>query len=296
MTEQAIGSRNDIPAYHELFNPVLDAVRQLGGSGSNSEIEEQIIANLNFREDILEFHKQDSGQPTLRARLSWAKDYLKRTGYLESTKRGVWGLTNLGRDTQGVDSLEIRRLVRSQSTKNREAQTFSKDLVELEPEESDADVQTWRTELLEILRTMSPADFEGLCQLMLRESGLYDVELTPAGGDRGIDGFGLMRIGDLFSFRMAFQCKRYEGSVAPSIIRDFRGSFAGRAERGLIVTTGRFSREARREASRDGADTVDLMDGEDLMVRLEALSLGVETVQRTIVNRAWWESNYSESV
>ena len=299
MTEKPITPRSDIPAFHELFNPVLDAVRQLGGSASNSEIEEQIIADLNFREDILEFHKQDNGQPTLRARLSWTKDYLKRTGYLESTKRGVWGVTNVGRDTQAVDTQEIRQLVRSQSSQSRETQIFDKDAVELEPEESNADVQAWRTELLEILHTLTPNDFESLCQLMLKESGFTDVSVTGRSGDGGIDGNGKLLVGGLVGFPVLFQCKRWRNSVPVTVVRDFQGALQGRADRGFIITTSTFTSDARKEAKRDGASPIDLINGDALLNRLKDLELGVsvvtKTVEETNVDKVWWQSRFRVS-
>ena len=117
--------------------------------------------------------------------------------------------------------------------------------------------------------------FERLCQRLLRESGFVEVRVTGRSGDGGIDGVGIVRLGGLLGFPILFQCKRYRGSVSPSVIRDFRGAMIGRADRGLVITTGTFSREAKLEATRDGAPPIDLLDGEQLLDKLKELRLGI---------------------
>jgi len=133
--------------------------------------------------------------------------------------------------------------------------------------------------LLDILRGIKPDAFERLCQRILRESGFTKVEVTGRSGDGGIDGAGVLRV-NLISFHVRFQCKRYTGSVGPREIRDFRGAMVGRADKGLFITTGRFTRDAANEAARDGAPAIDLIDGIDLCDLLRKLELGVETVVR----------------
>ena len=124
--------------------------------------------------------------------------------------------------------------------------------------EQSALEETWREELLSILTELTPDAFERLCQRLLRESGFTEVKVTGRTGDGGIDGVGIVRLGGLLSFPIIYQCKRYKGSVGASTIRDFRGAMIGRADRGLVLTTGSFSREAKIEATRDGAPPIDL--------------------------------------
>jgi restriction system protein len=133
-------------------------------------------------------------------------------------------------------------------------------------------------ELLGILQTMKPAAFERLCQRVLREAGFTSVEVTGRSNDGGIDGFGQLRVG-LISFRVLFQSKRWKGTVGPNVVRDFRGAMSGRADRGIIITTGSFSFEAKREAIRDGALSIDLINGEELCQQLKHLGLGVSVKQ-----------------
>jgi len=141
---------------------------------------------------------------------------------------------------------------------------------------------------------MSPAAFERLIQRLLRESGFIQVEVTGRSGDGGIDGKGIMRLGGLLSFHVIFQCKRYSGSVGASQVRDFRGAMVGRADKGLMATTGNFTKDAIREATRDGAPAIDLMDGDQLVDKLKELGLGVKTerieVEQITVDPSWFAS------
>jgi restriction system protein len=132
----------------------------------------------------------------------------------------------------------------------------------------------WQDRLLECLLKMKPPAFERLCQKILKDSGFIKVEVTGRSGDGGIDGIGVFRL-NLLSFHVFFQCKRWKGSVGASVIRDFRGAMVGRADKGLVMTTGTFTTDARREATRDGAPAIDLVDGETLCELLKGLKIGV---------------------
>jgi restriction system protein len=125
-----------------------------------------------------------------------------------------------------------------------------------------------------------------------RESGFTQVEVTGRTGDGGIDGRGIARIHGLMSFHVLFQCKRYKGSVSAGEIRDFRGAMVGRADKGLFISTGTFSPAAVKEATRDGAPPIDLIDGSELAEKLKELGLGVrvETVEVPRVDVRWFES------
>ncbi|MBX9902913.1 MAG: restriction endonuclease [Burkholderiales bacterium] len=254
-----------IPTYDKLFNPLLAAIRQLGGSASIREQERVVaeILNLSDRE-VNEIHRGNRSK--LSYRLAWARNYLKRFGLLDNSKRGVWSLTAEGLKTTEVDKTQVKRFV-VDLDRNGKDEEIEK---EVEKEES------WEDELLSILKAMSPQAFERLCQRLLRESGFIQVEVTGRSGDGGIDGKGVVRVGGLLSFHVLFQAKRYKGSVSPTIVRDFRGALVGRADKGLIITTGTFTRDARLEAQRDGATPIDLIDGEDLAQKLKELGIGVE--------------------
>ncbi len=122
-----------------------------------------------------------------------------------------------------------------------------------------------------------PADgFERLCQRLLRESGFESVTVTGKSGDGGLDGIGVLQVNPFVSFKVLFQCKRYSGSVTPSQVRDFRGAMMGRADKGIILTTGIFTSDAKKEAVRDGVPPIELVDGEKLLDMFETLELGLK--------------------
>lgn len=266
-----------IPKYDELFNPVLESIKKLGGSASISELDEEVTKNLHLTdEDISESHNERMTE--LEYRLTWARSYLKTYELLDNTERGVWVLTAKGKDVDVVDPRQVARFVHSLK-KGKSSKIAEKNL---ETNRSigiaEAEVvleETWREELMARLLALAPDAFERLCQRLLRESGFVEVKVTGRSGDGGIDGVGIVRLGGLLGFPILFQCKRYKGSVPPSVIRDFRGAMIGRADRGLVITTGTFSREAKLEATRDGAPPVDLLDGEQLLSKLKDLGLGV---------------------
>ncbi len=138
---------------------------------------------------------------------------------------------------------------------------------------------------------MPPAAFERLCQRLLRESGFVEVRVTGRSGDGGIDGVGRVKIGGLLGFPIVFQCKRYQGSVSSNLVREFRGAMMGRSERGLIITTGTFTRDARQEATRDGVPPIDLLDGEELTEKLKELQLGIsiKMIEEIAVISQWFQ-------
>jgi len=255
-------------------------MHQLGGSASISEQEDTVAALLNLTDkEISEIHR--GTQTKLSYRLAWARTYLKAFGLLENSSRGVWSLTSKGNTTTSVDPREVRRFVQAL---NKESTSSKRKSKISEPEVSEPELQKipWKDELLETIKSIPADAFERLCQRLLRESGFTSVEVTGKSGDGGIDGKGVVRIGGLLSFRVNFQCKRYRGSVSPATVRDFRGANEGRADKGLIITTGRFTTDAKREAQRDGASPIDLIDGSDLVEKLKQLEIGVEVKQKIV--------------
>ena len=94
----------------------------------------------------------------------------------------------------------------------------------------------------------------------------------------------------MLTFPVFFQCKRYKGSVGPGAVRDFRGAMVGRTDKGLLITTGTFTPDSKKEATRHGAPVLDLIDGNDLCDWLKRLQLGVKTelVPQTSVDLPWF--------
>lgn len=271
------------PQFVQYFSSVLNALKDLGGSGTPEEVFTKIASNENIPESVLN-EVLASGQSRFENRVSWAKFYLSKEGFVTSSKQGVWNLTETGKNTtlDLTRSLaifdkwaEIFKNARLKKKKDKKEDTREEDVAE----EADAIAdKSHREKLIAVLQALPPSGFERFCQQMLREAGFTQVFVTGQAGDGGIDGHGILAINHLVSLRVLFQCKRYKGSVSPSQVRDFRGAMVGRADKGLLITTGNFTTDAKKEASRDGADPIELIDGEKLLDMLESLELGLQPV------------------
>jgi len=266
-----------------MMLPTLNVLDTLGGSASIEEINDKLAAAIPLTQQQLDAVYSKSGAPIAADRMSWARSYLKIGGLVASGGRGVWLLTDAGRDATALSNKDIRHLV-NEAFKKRVASRKKRTDAEVQAAETDEEpgLENWSDQLLAKLKTIDPPVFERLCQRLLRESGFVKVEVTGKSGDGGIDGAGVLRM-NLISFQVLFQCKRYAGSVSAGTVRDFRGAMQGRADKGLIITTGSFTPDARREATRDGAPAIDLIDGYSLCQLLMDLRLGVEV--REIVTK-----------
>lgn len=272
-------ANNTLPSFDELIIPTVKAIQELGGSGSIKEINSKVYIIAEISDAILQIpHGEEGTVSEVDYRLAWSRTYLKKFGLLENSSRGIWALSKADIDVTKLDHVEIVKVVRDQDKSAQPPKTkTSSEKIEQEITEEVNNTEEWKEKLLNVLYEITPAAFERLSQRLLRESGFFQVEVTGKAGDGGIDGKGIVRVSGLLSFHVIFQCKRYKGSVTPSQIRDFRGAMQGRADKGLFITTGTFTREAIKEATRDGAPPIDLIDGETLCEKLKELKLGVET-------------------
>jgi restriction system protein len=285
-----MANRAVVPSFDQLMNPTLAALHALGGSASIPELVERVIGDLRCPREVVEKPHGDRGMTEVEYRLAWARTYLKKFGLLDNSSRAVWSLTPKGLETKAVEPRDVVKSVRAMFAAERNAEDAGeRDIVEAE---ETSEVASWREKLVTRLLAMPPASFERLCMRVLRESGFIQVEVTGRTGDGGIDGYGVVRLVGMLSFRVSFQCKRYSGNVSASVIRDFRGAMMGRAEKGLVITTGGFTRDARQEATRDGATAIDLIDGELLADKLKELGLGVRTkmVEAVEIDDDWFAS------
>ena len=277
-----------------MMLPTLHALQQLGGSGTIVEINEKVVEILDLPADVLETTHLNTNQSEVEHRLAWSRTYLKQYGALESgSKRGVWSLAITPQNIGRISSQEVVRSVREAHRQRRSAVSphdVGKDKTEGDIVSDEVETLSWQEQLHQTLLNLTPAGFERLAQRLLRESGFIHVEVTGRAGDGGIDGIGIARINGFLSFQVLFQCKRYQGAISPSQIRDFRGAMQGRTDKGLYITTGTFTRDAVKEATRDGAPPIDLIDGRQLVERLKELGLGVkiEMVERVEINSEWF--------
>ena len=280
----------EVPTYDAMLIPTIQALQALGGSGTIDEIYERVIELLALSGEVLDYRHGDSSQSEVAYRLAWSRTYLKKVGLIENSARAVWVLTDSVRDINKLDPAQIVKTVREAS---RTKETPSKSDVEISTQSDippEIESRNWQDELHKVVLSLSPDAFERLIQRLLRESGFIHVEITGKSGDGGIDGIGIARINGFLSFHILFQCKRYQQAIVPSQIRDFRGAMQGRTDKGLFITTSSFTREAIKEATRDGAPPIDLIDGDHLVERLKSLCLGVriQMVESVQIDKEWY--------
>lgn len=283
--------KNLSPTYTELIIPTYDALKQLGGSGTNNEIYERVIVNLNLSDEVLdEPHLGSLNQSEVEYQLAWARTYLKNYGIIVNSARSVWSITSEYASELTVSAKEIVAFTVQKNAKKREmAKSNDKPDGKMDKPEDDIDsnddvefpdeVKPWRQQLANVLQNMDPYGFERLSQRLLRECGFTQVSVTKKSGDGGIDGTGKLKINGIVSFNVAFQCKRYKGLVSSGDIRDFRGSLTTDIEKGIFITTGSFSKAAKDEATTPGKKQIDLIDGEEFISKLAEYSIGVKEVK-----------------
>lgn len=285
----AKGKKVEGAQFVQYFGPLLDALRGLGGSATVDEATDRVASDLAVPEEVLN-ETLPSGGSRFRNQVAWARFYLVREGLLDSSKRGVWSLTEHGKTTQLTFEqareifLKWVKIFQAERAK-KGAETLPQEVAE----ETGAASDDYREHTHSLLLKLPPAGFERLSQRLLREAGFNHVTVTGKSGDGGIDGFGTLQINPFVSFKVLFQCKRYSSSVTPSHVRDFRGAMYGRADKGIIITTGTFTADARKEAARDGAPPIELIDGEKLIDMLERLELGLRPVTTFEVDHSFFK-------
>lgn len=274
-----------VPRYGELIEPTFSALKQLGGSGSNDEILEKLIEILALPDEVVDIpHKGHESMTELSYQSAWARTYMRSYGVIENAARSVWAITADFAQTEHLDGKTIVSEVKKQNAERRNGGKDVKDAPGVAKENDDPEddgveapdeVKEWRVRLTEILQSMNPYGFERLTQRILRSCGFTEVKVTKASGDGGIDGTGKLKINGVFSFNVAFQCKRYSGSVGAPEVRDFRGSLTKATEKAVLITTGTFTKAAREEACNQGKDQIDLIDGEELIDLIVQNGIGV---------------------
>lgn len=300
-----------------LMVATFKALKALGGSGTVGEINDWVIDDEEVSEDEQSIMMPDGQMSRIRYSLAWARTHLSKGGAISNSERGVWSLTDAGLAISSMDEIEAiyhrveemekerkralaREKARAAAAASHTPPATSEDAPSDDEVEDSEDVlpddvppddeiddsegkkedidkeSAWRGELLRALKAMDPAAFERLSQRLLREAGFTNVEVRGQSGDGGVDGAAVLRI-NLISFKVLFQCKRWRNSVSSPDIQQFRGAVAGKADKGLFITTSRFTRQAEREAIKDGVIQIDLIDGERLCDLLRQYNLGVDT-------------------
>jgi restriction system protein len=276
--------RDSAPEFVKYVGPVIEALTALGGSGRPDEVRSAIATAMKISEAEQAQPLPSGAQSRFENQVHWARFYLAKGGYIDASKRGVWTLTEKARAAGKISAAQAREIYRTVATEFRRSQPTEDVSGAGEQVAPTTDVDhpfvNYRLAVGARLQALPASGFERFCQRLLRESGFEEVSITGRSGDGGIDGIGLLQVNALVSFKVLFQCKRYTGSVTPSQVRDFRGAMMGRADKGIIITTGSFTSDARKEAVRDGVPSIELVDGEKLVGMLEQLELGLKP-QRT---------------
>lgn len=268
-----------IPNYATLIEATFSALKMLGGSGKNDEINSKVAEILELSNEVQDIpHLNSSSLSEVNYRCAWARTILKNYGALENSARSVWTIKP---EFTGIDSVDGAIVEKFRNIKSKKTQKFNTAEEKMEEQGVDVpeEVKPWRKRLYEVLINMDPYGFERLTQRVLRECGFTNVVVTKKSGDGGIDGTGKLKINGIFSFNIAFQCKRYQGSVGAGDIRDFRGSLTTDIEKGVFITTGSFSKPAIEEASNPGKQQIDLIDGEEFITKLAEFGIGVKEVK-----------------
>lgn len=256
--------------------PIIEVLKENGGSGNASEVIDKVIERLNIPEEVVG-ETNASGQSTIKNRIQWARFYLVKAGLIDSEKRGEWILTQQGFNSKLNPEIvyklfrEVHKEYEGIPRKNKKKNEDRIDDEVVEDEEHSV-------ALLNILKNLKAEGFEKICKRLLTEIKIHDIVITGRSGDQGIDGIGVIKLNDVVNFNIVFQCKKYHDAVSPHHVRDFRGAMQGRADKGLIITTGRFTQEAKKEATRDGVPPIELIDGERLVSLFEKHQLGLKPV------------------
>lgn len=293
----------DLPTYDKLIGPSIQALKKLGGSASTQELLGMVVEMMNVSEETQSFRREGQPRPEILKRLDWTRWFMRKAGVVDYQDK-LWTLLPKGRTLTEEEIKAIPADVRikwGKKTNQKATPADSKsgsapeDIDSPSEDEAGNEIgqEAWRDELLNILQTMDSAAFERLTQLILRKSGFAHVEVTGRTNDQGIDGKGVLRL-DLISFHVLFQCKRYKETVGSPELRDFRGAMAGRTDKGLFLTTGRFTPGAIKEATREGAAPIELIDGEMLCDLLKKLKIGTDTeiiqTEKVSVSKQFFES------
>lgn len=281
--EKGNRQKKKCPGYKYFLHPTLKSLYTLGGSGSNEEIYKTVLSIMNLSDEIIdELHSFTMTE--VEYKLMWARTYLKNYGAVENSRQGVWSLTSKGVKLACLDTIDTKEIIDFTNKKRELAKS------EVKIDAAMIEHNDWRKSISDILHSIDPYAFERLAQRLLRECGFSDVVVTKKSGDGGIDGTGKLKIKGIFSFNVAFQCKRYRGQVGAPAIRDFRGSLPTSIEKGVMITTGSFSHAAREEASSEGKCLIDLMDGEELIDKLAEYGIGLREIKSYEIDEDFFNS------
>lgn len=292
-----------IPDFQTLMLPFLELTAD-GGEHTSAELREP-LADQHGLSEAERLQKLPSGAAKVfNNRVAWAKIHLERAGLIENVRRGVFCITDRGRQVLSdkpdkinlrfLDQFEGHREFRNSSNAS-ESDTESEDAsakLSTPEEELESSYLQLRQDLAEQLllqiKSGSPGFFEQLVvdvMLHMGYGGSSDDNgvVTPLSADEGIDG---VIDQDALGLEVIYlQAKRWENPVGRPELQKFVGALHGkRAKKGVFITTSTFTREAR-----DYVLTIDpkvvLIDGKRLAQLMIEYDVGVSTVQTLLVKK-----------
>jgi restriction system protein len=295
------------------MRPLLEVLAD-GRERSNGEIRQAIAAEFRLTEDDLREMVPSGQKPLFNDRLSWATTYLKQAGAVARVRRGVYRVTDRGRELlkrhpERIDNdvlsgfsefQEFRaRSVASSDGPRRPGEAPQEEETKTPEESLDAAFRRLRVaiegDLLQQVIGASPAFFERLVVELLVATG-YGGSLKDAGqaigkaGDGGID--GIIKEDRLGLDVIHVQAKRWDEkrSVGRPDIQAFAGSLDGvRAKKGIFITTASFTADARAYVDRIDKRIV-LIDGAQLVSLMYDFGVGVTPAATYAVKRV--DSDY----
>jgi restriction system protein len=281
------------PAFVQWFGPLLDALRELGGSATPKEAVD-VVARLCKVPQAQREETLKSGMERFANQVYWARQYLVWDGLIESGRRGIWTLTATGLNSNlsRTQALQLFERVQKQVTstkKSPQEHALPSQRAALADDSEQADEESEQARFIAVMQGLSAGGFERLCLRLLREAGFDRLEVTGRSNDGGVDGVGVLQVNDLVSFNVVFQCKKWMNAIPPKEIRDLRGAMAGRADKAIFLTTSHFSQNAKDEAIRPGADPVELVDGEKLYAMFRKYELGLKPRTVYDIDEAFFE-------
>ncbi len=304
-----------VPDYQSLMLPLLQFTAQKGTETSISEVVEALAKELGLTEDGLKEMLPSGLQSKFINRVGWASTYMKKAGLLEATRRGFYQITDRGRDLlkkkpknintkllqQYPEFIEFQQLKGTRSgDKVIEFKATSDSSTATPSEALESAYENLRDELADELLTrlkkISPTFFERVVVELLVKMG-YGGSRVDAGkaigrsGDGGID--GIIKEDKLGLDVVYIQAKRWDNNpVGRPDVMQFAGALqAQRANKGIFITTSRFTEDARGYVSQIGSKIV-LIDGEQLTGLMIDHDVGVSTVSLYPVKKV--DSDYFE--
>jgi restriction system protein len=279
--------RNGKTEFVKWFGPVLEALRDLGGSAKPREIVEWIGEKYRIPDEILNERYVKSGALKFQNQLAWARQYLVWEELLASSKHGVWTLSKKGWDTKLNETeaydiflkwVKVFQELREDKEENKEnVHTEAEKIIQIQEENEPESIKnSLKPSLIEVLQSLSPTGFEQLCGRLLREYDFENIEITQRSHDGGIDGYATLKLNPFVNLSVFFQCKRYIGTVPTEKVQAFIGVMETNkrsVEKGLIITTGNFAKAAL-EIERSNIK-LELIDGDKLVEMFERVELGV---------------------